>query len=84
MSRNIYNEFTKWGLSRMKNRDRYILKRNEYDMLSAVQLALLHGERCVISALMAQDYSCPKYVNDNEDPYERCCQCIQEWLNEEN
>lgn len=67
----------------MKNRDRYILKQNEYDVLCKIQLALLYGENCIISALTAKDYSCPKHIH-GEQRHERCCRCLQQWLNEES
>ena len=64
----------------MKNRDRYILKRNEYDMLCDIQLGLLHGECCVLDALSAKVHVCP-LNEDDDDPYKRCCKCLQSWLN---
>lgn len=67
----------------MKNREQYITKRNEYDMLCSAQLALLCGEKCVIAALSAQRRSCP-IMNENEDAWQRCCRCIQRWLNEDS
>ena len=64
----------------MTNRDRYLLKRNECDVLCAVQLALLHGENCIIEALTARPHPCKV----NADKYAACCECIQEWLNKED
>ena len=81
MLRTIYNEFTKWGLSRMKNRDRYILKRNEYDMLMEIQAALAHGEKCVVDAITRKERDCANYIKQD---LEVCSKCIQAWLNEES
>lgn len=71
-------------MSFLTNRDRYLMKRNEYDILCDVQLALLNGENCILDALSGKYnyfYSCPKLLNDNETTYERCCRCIAAWLN---
>jgi len=67
----------------MTNRDKYILKKNECDVLCGVQLALLYGEHCIISALTAKDKACPAYNDDEITKYEKCCRCIQKWLNED-
>ncbi len=58
----------------MKNRERYILNVNEYDMLVKIQ-AVMAG--CVIEALTGKDYPCP-------DDLCTCKECIQKWLNEED
>lgn len=71
-------------MSFLTNRDRYLMKRNEYDILCDVQLALLNGENCILDALSGKYnyfYSCPKLLNNNETTYERCCRCIAAWLN---
>lgn len=65
----------------MKNRERYILKRNEYDMLMDVQMALAHGERCIIDAITGKERSCANYVKQD---LRVCDKCIREWLNEED
>lgn len=63
----------------MKNRERYILNVNEYDMLIKIQATMLTNDCCVIEALT--DVGCPE---------DRCCMlstcetCIQKWLNEED
>ena len=62
----------------MKNRDRYILKVNEYDMLIKIQATMLSHNCCVIEALAG--ISCP---NDKMCMLSNCSKCIQEWLNEE-
>lgn len=65
----------------MKNRDRYILKVNEYDLLCILQVAFGGGRcQCVIEALMGKDYPCP---DDKCCTLETCKVCIQEWLNME-
>jgi len=64
----------------MKNRDKYILQRNEYDML--VSMANNTGV-CPLQAVAGISIEtkllrCYKYVRDG------CCEkCIQNWLNEE-
>ena len=65
----------------MKNRDKYILQRNEYDMLTAMQVAIGSGLcQCVIEALTAKEYHCP---DDKCCMLSTCMECIQEWLNKE-
>ena len=64
----------------MKNRDRYILKVNEYDLAIRLQVALGGGSCfCVIEALTGKDYHCP---DDKVCMLETCKACIQKWLNE--
>lgn len=62
----------------MKNRDKYIMRVNEYDMLCKIQATMLTYNCCVIEALSGQ--SCP---HDKECMYDTCCECLQNWLNEE-
>ena len=62
----------------MKNRDKYILKVNEYDMLIKIQATMLSHNCCVIEALAG--ISCP---NEKMCMLSNCRQCIQKWLNEE-
>lgn len=65
----------------MKNRDRYILQRNEYDMLCDLQAAISSGScQCVIEALTAKEYHCP---DDKVCMLDTCRECLQKWLNEE-
>ncbi len=60
----------------MTNRDKYILKRNECDMLVKIQEYLGNdGQYCVIDALTGSARSCQ---------YDTCEECIQKWLNEES
>lgn len=62
----------------MKNRDRYILQVNEYDLLAKIQATMLSNDCCVIEALTG--VGCPE---------DRCCMlstcqaCIQAWLNKD-
>lgn len=62
----------------MTNRERYILRVNEYDMLVKIQ-AVMAG--CVIEALTAKEYTCP---DDKCCMLSTCMECIQKWLNEES
>lgn len=65
----------------MKNRDKYILQRNEYDMLRCLQATISSGRcQCVIEALTGKDYPCP---DDKVCMLDTCEECIQNWLNEE-
>ena len=65
----------------MTNRDKYVLQRNEYDMLIGIQVAIGSGLcQCVIEALTAKDYPCP---DDKMCMLETCKECIQKFLNEE-
>jgi len=62
----------------MKNRERYILRQNEYDLLVKIQ-AVMAG--CVLEALTGKDYPCP---DDKVCMLSTCMECIQKWLNEES
>ena len=65
----------------MKNRDRYILKNNEYDMLCRIQRNIMYGLcNCVIDAITGKHYPCE---NDKICMPETCEACILEWLNAE-
>ncbi|WP_295095653.1 hypothetical protein [Ruminococcus sp.] len=71
----------------MKNRDKYILKVSEYDMLIKIQATMLSHNCCVIDTITGvtppKDYTCSWFVDYSKTAYERCCKCIQKWLNEE-
>lgn len=62
----------------MKNRDRYILKRNEYDMLISMNNRLVYDSPvancCVLDCLRGK----------TECLAETCEQCIQIFLNKES
>lgn len=65
----------------MKNRDKYILQRNEHDMLVQVQATIASQPYlCVIEALTGNNYPCP---DDKVCMLDTCEECIQNWLNEE-
>lgn len=65
----------------MKNRDRYLLKVNEYDLLCRLQVAFGSGYcQCVIKALIGKDYPCK---DDYVCGLDTCKECIQRWLNAE-
>lgn len=88
MLRNMCNEFTKWGLSRMKNRDRYILKVNEYDMLMKIQCGIYtrHNARA-IDLISGNFHMCPDEMKGKyeiDDKLAVCSKCIQDFLNEES
>lgn len=67
----------------MKNRDRYIVKVNEFDMLSAINAEIMGGMKCVIEA-MTGEY---QYGENKErciaSSDRDCDECIRNWLNEE-
>lgn len=60
----------------MTNRERYILKMSEYDMLVKIQANIIDGCCCcVIDALTGGGYPCKD---------SNCQECIQKWLNKES
>jgi len=78
MSRIMCNEFTKWGLSRMKNRD-WLNNMALIDMLNIINERF---DGCFVYRMEEQDFNsidgrCEKYNWD-------CYKCIAAWLNEEN
>ncbi len=68
----------------MKNRDRYVLKVNEYDMLSALNAEIMDGKKCIIEALTGEY----QYGEEKErciaSSDRNCEACIQLWLNSED
>lgn len=87
MSRTMCDKFMKWGLSRMRNRDRYILKVNEYDMLMNMQTNLIKGCRCVLDVITGTTVLCPIEAHGKVGEQSRlavCSKCIQKWLDEES
>lgn len=65
----------------MTNREKYILKRNECDMLVQIQAAIASQPYlCVIETLTGKDYPCP---DDKVCMLDTCEECIQKWLNDE-
>lgn len=72
----------------MKNRDRYIINVNEYDMLISMQTNIVTkcGGYCVIDELTGKVCDCPEDMNGKVGEQSRlavCSKCIQKWLNEE-
>lgn len=63
----------------VKNRDKYIIKANEYDMLIKIQATMLTYNCCVIEALAG--VSCP---SEKVCMLDTCKDCIQTWLNKDN
>ena len=72
----------------MKNRDRYILKVNEYDMLMNMQTNLIKVScRCVLDIITGTTVLCPTEAHGKVGAQSRlavCSKCIQKWLNEED
>lgn len=62
----------------MTNREKYFLKRDEYDTMMTIKANIKHGHHCPIKAVSGQyEYSrCLKYSYI-------CASCCQDWLNEE-
>lgn len=88
MLRIMCSEFTKWGLSHMKNRDKYILKRNEFDMLLQFQHNIMDcGCTCVLDGLTGEVHNCPyemRFTYGEQARLDLCSKCIQDFLNEES
>ncbi len=62
----------------MKNRDRYILKVNEYDLMMNILKNINHGTHCPIKAVSGE-YN----YNDCLKHSYQCWECVQAWLNKE-
>ena len=62
----------------MKNRDKYIVKCNEYDMMCRIIKAMTNGVPCAIKGVSGKTdlNDCKKYDGD-------CRRCVKEWLNQE-
>ena len=71
----------------MKNRDKYILQRNEYDMLLEVQYNIMDcGCNCVLDGLTGEKIKCPDNMCGKVGARSRlavCGECIQDFLNKE-
>jgi len=71
----------------MKNRDRYILKVNEYDMLISMQKNIQNCYSCcALDVITGKMINCPEEMKNKVGQESRlavCSQCIQKWLNEE-
>lgn len=59
----------------MTNRERYITKRDEYDLMMTIQKT-----GCPIWIVMGETPPCWDNCVEDED---RCGICVQRWLNEE-
>lgn len=71
----------------MTNRERYILRQNEYDLLLTMQSNIVrNGSICVLDMLTDSMIPCPKEMCGkvgSKSVIAVCSKCIQEWLNEE-
>lgn len=71
----------------MKNRDKYITRRSEYDMLMQMQYNIMErGCVCILDALTGAMNNCPAEMQGKVGALSRlavCGKCIQKWLNEE-
>lgn len=68
-----------------RNRDRYILKVNEHDMLLKFQSNIMDcGCACVLDGLTGEFRACPQEWGSAKTKLEVCSKCIQDFLNEEN
>lgn len=63
----------------MKNRDRYILKVNEYDLLMNIHKNIEHGTHCPIKAVSGE-YTYDRCLSNTYS----CSECVQKWLNEDD
>lgn len=75
------------GAKAMTNRDKYILRRNEYDMLMSMQYELLDCcNMCILDIMTGSKIQCPEEMKGKVGARSRltvCGECIQKWLNEE-
>lgn len=71
----------------MKNRTKYIIQRNEYDLLVTMQHNLFdNGYICAIDVITGEINNCPAEMKGKvgrESKLEVCKKCIQKWLNTE-
>ena len=71
----------------MKNRDKYITKVCEYDMLMDMQKNIQNCYSCcVIDVITGKMINCPEEMKGKVGQESRlavCSKCIQAWLNEE-
>lgn len=72
----------------MRNRDRYILKVNEHDMLLKFQSNIMdYGCACVLDGLTGGVHNCQyemRFLCGAQARLDVCSKCIQAWLNEES
>ena len=71
----------------MKNRDKYLKERSEYDIMLQMQENIGGGFNCcVIDEITGKIHNCPDKMLGRVGTYSRltiCKECIQKWLNEE-
>ena len=71
----------------MKNRERYILRVNEHDMLLNMQYNLMDCCcNCILDIITGKKIKCPEEMKGKVGAQSRlaiCSKCIQAWLNEE-
>lgn len=66
----------------MTNRERYITKRNEYDLMMTIAENIQElGTFCPIKAISGKARAC--IITDSKPPMRDCERCIQKFLNEE-
>lgn len=72
----------------MTNRERYILRQNEYDLLLTMQSNIVsNGSTCVLDMLTDSMIPCPKEMCSkvgSRSVIAVCSKCIQEFLNKES
>lgn len=69
----------------MTNRERYITKRNQYDlMLTIAENISGIGTFCPIKAISGKKRLCITKLDDNLRLVRDCEPCVQKWLNEES
>lgn len=61
----------------MRNREKFITKRNEYDLMMTI---MRRGDACPIKLVGAKKPDC---ITTGSGVYTRCDKCIERWLNEE-
>lgn len=71
----------------MTNRDKYIIKRNEHDMLMHIY-DRTRGNLCplyIISDMTTAEHvaRCHRYPDANDCHRCGCAECVQDWLNKE-
>ena len=71
----------------MKNRDRYITKVCEYDMLMDMQKNIQKCYSCcILDVITGKMRNCPEEMKSKDGQESRlavCSKCIQAWLNKE-
>lgn len=70
----------------MTNRERYITKRDEYDLMMTIRDQIKGvGTYCPIRAVSGKGRKCIlKEIIVSQFPVRACETCIQNWLNEES